>query len=334
MKVELPVPFHVDAREKGYRTFYSHAVYVTEEFEIEELDPQDTPVAARGFDVMPGDGHGEVRFHDGRFWRPESFGDGRRAAAEDWSEAAYSKENPFAGWETQMLSRDMKHFLGGWHRPFNRDVFRAVETSTYDQEVAAMRSFLSDKVRAIGGTIYVAVAEPRFVIMTKDRFYGPIQATVAVRYGNPAKEHFEVFRLDRYDDLKAHLTDTFGEKSDAGTPPEILMPGAFSLRDEEISVLSRAASAVDGMSSRLKNLDAESGIAWYRLRDSVAFAKQEFDRAMVEATAERLREFHQAISAADRESTHTSQPELLAGIGLSRWDMRPLDTEPTMLTGP
>ena len=68
--VSVPVMHTVHARKKRTRSHYNHSVYQLVDIDVPTLESEEAPVAMAFVDASKTVST-EIRYNDGRFWRPE-----------------------------------------------------------------------------------------------------------------------------------------------------------------------------------------------------------------------------------------------------------------------
>lgn len=334
MQLNVPVYHQVKGRQKGHRTVYTHSVYTLSEFDFAYVPSEDAPVALTYYD-RNNEYVVELRFHDGRFWRPE-MSLGQRLEPETWAGML-----PEAGKRSKDADRDPP----GWTRlaksqdrqmncsELTADSYRDVTESDFQSKRAELAARLEKSARIIDGNVWFEVPEPRYFlskdtnkVLSRVVFGNPRKKSA---YGTPLAEDGEFFRIDRYEDMAAHEAENFEDReSRLGPEATILIPGIYEFRDEEASLQGKCEKICAGLRSWLSELPTSVGTAWFNLRDAAKEAKDGKEASAYERLGESLATLSEAIETSGSvDSLFCRQAAADAKATLSRWHLRTMDLQ-------
>ena len=336
MRLSLPVLYEASVKKKGERNFKHRRYVALREFEIEEVDPRDAPVALRGFALEHpafGEWKGEGYSHwfEGRHWLPERNEAGGISTPREWSADMLRSETSkfmesFA--ESARKAPDLWMARRGNITQLDRDEVREIEFSNLEAEAERLRLGL-DAVRVVGNTVVHQAHTPLYHVW---RHNDAIRTEL--RFGFPYSKEVDVFQVTRRDDMLAYAEEIRGDARyalDPGPEPEVLMPWAFEFPDEERSLIQHAQHCITTMESILNKLDERQGIAWFRLRGACNRAVNDADGRHSEVLAEAMQEVFDSIPPTDWTKLHApdicDKARMTTEKALMRWNMRPFEVE-------
>lgn len=364
MHISLPVHYAISTRLKHHRSHQTTRVYQHADFVLEEISAADAPIVIQGFDrnntpvsryePSPyGRGHREVtdyrdepnptgilRYHDNSLWYPEFNAGNVIATPGDWSSIRakgtpeYEIEHRF--WDATMARAKERGFASDttWSSELDPDEHRDIRESDFEETRAFYAEQLANDIRVIDGQIYRRSPEPFYAI---NRTHDHVKAVLQFSPNTKIKtgEKIEFFRLDRYDDMVAHLNeakDLFPEfvgnrKIIAGSRPEVHIEGILEFRDDETSMRRTARIGCEEIEDKLKTFQRETGMLWYDLRDAIAAAKEHPDSENTELVADAYSKLCADLSQRpELESDYRIRGFIEdANFALNRWEMRAID---------
>lgn len=312
MQVTLPVTHKVKARRKRHKDAHEWVVFRDAVFDLAVTDPDDCPVAARGLSRP----EGHVRWDGSAFWTPDLRSGVRQdeaAGPEQWSAAARTLPCP-----ESLRSHLVKHgFNTPAGKPCDPDEFRDVVHSWFEARHADLSAFLAGNVRVIAGAVYRSCLEPVLSVS------GSL-TECDVSFGTERRDGYRSwYALTRRDDV-AEAVAAAGGDAEAVPRPEILMPEAFAVRDEVMSLHAAVRCFLDH-DSHLSRLTDEAGIAWFTMRT----AAREFAATLDDSDGDRLADRIEEFLALQEEGPGIYFEHHLPGLerALARWKDRPMELD-------
>lgn len=315
MLVTLPVIFEANVVRRGARNARLMAFHQNETFEIEESSADEAPIAIKSLNGREGP---YTRWHGGHNYVLDSGAGTEPFDPVNWTMSHHSTR--FSGFWDKLLedagvTRNFSELL-----PANAlDGMRAVIDNNYE----ARRDALDEAVKGlllVNGKLYRRTSPPVYVIGgMRSSVWNVFAHTIDAM--DPLVRPMEVFRLDRLDDLRAHIEEHHPDLR-IGEVAEVIIPDACAFPDEEESLRLTALHCLAMLEDRLTDLDERQGIAWFRLRTYVEendFSKLADGLYELADACERPRS-DQEFLINDLADTRTA-----ALRAYLRWDLRPLE---------
>lgn len=337
MIVNLPVLYTAEVLSKsGKRWFKKMPLLRVVQAELPEVSADEVEVSATGLD-FGNEWLDTSLWHDGSNWiretnssvatrrPPGRFGpdDGGQLASllvtgRGWN-ARFEEIEGFTSREAFSVKQDWLEKgmpLEGKYED------RPKRLSSFERERARLDSYLRD-VMLVDGHLYRRIGVPFFKVDWDGR-----KGYVWLAEGYGAGE-WGGFRLDRVEDLQAHVDRNFGEDCRSVRLPEVRLPQAFAWNDEEESFDAAFAFAMefarthkgwgedrDKANQALWDADAEARMDGRVDRDRLAEGLEAFA-----AINQRRNEISRSNNFGAWEAAH------VAKAAVDRWRLRPLVPE-------
>lgn len=333
MIVNLPVLYTAEVLSKsGTRWFKKMPLLRVVQAEVPEVSADEVEVSATGLDF--GNEWIETSiWHDGSNWIRETTGDSGRRPPERIGPHDGARLAPLMvygrGWNARLeevegfTSREAFSVKKDWLEkgmPLEGKYDdRPKRLSSFDRERARLDAYLRD-VMLVDGALYRRIGVPFFKVDWDGR-----KGYVWLAEGYGAGE-WGGFRLDRMDDLKAHIERNFGEDCRCVRMPEIRLPQAFAWNDEEESFDAAFAFAME-FARKHKGWGEDRDKANKALWEADAEGRMDgmVDRDRLAEGLEAFGEINQRRNEISRSNNFEAwEAAHVAKAAVDRWRLRPL----------
>ena len=346
MQVKLPYVFHVTGKPPGKRNLDRVVVGDWKVFDIPEVSVLEAPVCMvfdrleqyNFFDTYGAEGHAEVRFHDGRFYRSKMEPDGRPFSSEGLAGRVLVDYSPF---DEKLMSAQILFAQGVERRP--RPSFQG-ETWSDETEILAALEARAGGLLVVEGAVWEACPEP--VLIVEETLGGRYRdLTVSpgfldVYEPDKRSKHY-VFAIDQIDEANAFCE---ARRVHTGYDDiEIRIAGEIDVRAPELvsrdqlgdDVVRHAAEFVEETGTpSLNRVSAAYSGAWTRFAEAMRVARYSRSDEDMERLLDAWLEFAEERSESYLPTLTSKQTEAMADTGdyclhmvrslITRFEDRPL----------